>query len=262
MRFIRWDRQGAIVTRAFDYGKEHQLVFEFFARYCQLSREQCGWDPSVRPLPLLSCLPENQKLCQLARTAFEAIGEAVRENLYFDRRHDSRTNSNEDEGKLFERGKPTPSDLLRMSFTEPDGTKHHFLVTPPEYEHHCKSPFGRGTRRCLAYNMETGEVEFVKDSWRINTPESLPEAKIYKRLNENGVAHVLDLHLGGDVPGLVTEWQKEGYDGNHHGFERPKYLHEPLYCHRVFLKQIARKLRDFRTADNLFKGAGDAAQGA
>ncbi|KIY64749.1 hypothetical protein CYLTODRAFT_314204, partial [Cylindrobasidium torrendii FP15055 ss-10] len=48
-RFIRWDRSCAIVTRAFDYSKNPLLFFEFFARFSQLTREQRGLCPSIRP---------------------------------------------------------------------------------------------------------------------------------------------------------------------------------------------------------------------
>jgi hypothetical protein len=46
-RFIRWDRDGATVTRRFDYIKEPQLLAGFFWRYAHLDRSQQGYDASV-----------------------------------------------------------------------------------------------------------------------------------------------------------------------------------------------------------------------
>lgn len=54
MRFIRWDRRGAVVTRAFNYAERHATVFGFFTRYCQLTRQQRGFEPSVSPVHPLS----------------------------------------------------------------------------------------------------------------------------------------------------------------------------------------------------------------
>ena len=47
-RFIRWDRDGAIVTRRFDYGK-HDFLADFFWRYSRLERDLQGYDPSFLP---------------------------------------------------------------------------------------------------------------------------------------------------------------------------------------------------------------------
>ena len=46
-RFIRWDRDGATVTRRFDYIKEPHLLTDFFWRYAHLYRSQQGYDTSV-----------------------------------------------------------------------------------------------------------------------------------------------------------------------------------------------------------------------
>jgi hypothetical protein len=46
-RFIRWDRDGATVTRHFDYIKQPQLLAGFFWRYAHLDRSQQGYDASI-----------------------------------------------------------------------------------------------------------------------------------------------------------------------------------------------------------------------
>ncbi|KAG0691993.1 hypothetical protein DFH29DRAFT_818458, partial [Suillus ampliporus] len=46
-RIIRWDREGAIVTGAFNYNDPH--LADFFYRYARASPEMCGVDTSVTP---------------------------------------------------------------------------------------------------------------------------------------------------------------------------------------------------------------------
>jgi hypothetical protein len=46
-RFIRWDRNGATVTRSFDYIKQPHILAHFFWRYAHLNHSQRGYDTSV-----------------------------------------------------------------------------------------------------------------------------------------------------------------------------------------------------------------------
>lgn len=49
VRFIRWDRSGAIVSEMFDYRKNGQPLVDFLWRFTHLSPVQRGIDESVRP---------------------------------------------------------------------------------------------------------------------------------------------------------------------------------------------------------------------
>ena len=46
-RLIRWDRDGATVTRWFNYNQQPQTLADFFWRYTRLNRRQRGYDTSV-----------------------------------------------------------------------------------------------------------------------------------------------------------------------------------------------------------------------
>ncbi|THG96417.1 hypothetical protein EW026_g5418 [Hermanssonia centrifuga] len=48
-RFIRWDRSGAIVTKAFDYVDSPHLLAEFLIRFSRLNAAQRGFDTTVTP---------------------------------------------------------------------------------------------------------------------------------------------------------------------------------------------------------------------
>ncbi|KAH9947474.1 hypothetical protein B0H21DRAFT_883107 [Amylocystis lapponica] len=46
-RIIRWDRSGAIVTKKFDYTTKPRYLCQFLWRFCQLSPEKQGLDPTA-----------------------------------------------------------------------------------------------------------------------------------------------------------------------------------------------------------------------
>ena len=46
-RLIRWDRDGATVTRRFNYGQRPQTLADFFWRFAHLDRRQRGYDASA-----------------------------------------------------------------------------------------------------------------------------------------------------------------------------------------------------------------------
>jgi hypothetical protein len=48
-RFIRWDREGVVVSAEIDCSKRHELVIEFLQRFNQLTAEQRGLDPTAVP---------------------------------------------------------------------------------------------------------------------------------------------------------------------------------------------------------------------
>jgi hypothetical protein len=48
-RFIRWDREGAVVSCGIDCSQRHELLIEFLQRFNQLTAEQRGLDPTAIP---------------------------------------------------------------------------------------------------------------------------------------------------------------------------------------------------------------------
>jgi hypothetical protein len=46
-RLIRWDRDGATITRRFNYDSQPQILTDFFWRYTHLDCRQRGYDTSV-----------------------------------------------------------------------------------------------------------------------------------------------------------------------------------------------------------------------
>jgi hypothetical protein len=73
-----------------------------------------------------------------------------------------------------------------------------FIISfPPKYTAH--SPFGRATRPMLAFSMETREVVFLKDYWRVDVDGMMKEGKIYALLESKGVPNIAPFGKGNDV---------------------------------------------------------------
>ena len=59
--FIRWDREGVVVSAVIDYSTAPKVVVEFFWRLNQLTDEQRGLDPTATP-----AMPEETE-CSILR---------------------------------------------------------------------------------------------------------------------------------------------------------------------------------------------------
>jgi hypothetical protein len=169
-RLMHWDRNGAVVSRAFDYTKLKYLgVFlQHFDKYV----DRRGHDPSVT-LPTRSQL---RIVPQLDQTELEKRNE---------RHRDFRVMVIPDRG-----------DANKIS---------KFLISyPPKYV--TRSPFGRATRPMVAYDLQESHLVFVKDYWR--PVESDKEGDVYRILVEHKVPHIATFCKGNDVGGNVTVTDK------------------------------------------------------
>jgi Fungal protein kinase len=71
-----------------------------------------------------------------------------------------------------------------------------------------ESPTGRATRAYPVYEKRTGNLYFLKDSWRAATLER--ESDILRELNEKAVRNVPKFVCGGDIAGHTTLSQRFG----------------------------------------------------
>jgi hypothetical protein len=107
--------------------------------------------------------------------------------------------------------KPTPAqerqarDVLDIDRSIPlfkvlvphEGGQYEFIVRAPDARPY--TPPGRATRGFKAYDIAQRRVVFLKDSWRVNLPDILPEGKVYKILNNAKVKHVPKCLASGDI---------------------------------------------------------------
>ncbi|KDQ28303.1 hypothetical protein PLEOSDRAFT_1009535, partial [Pleurotus ostreatus PC15] len=168
IRFIRWDRAGAIISQRVNYIEDCTPLVHFLSLFGRLDRAGKGFDPTVQ------VAPETE------------AGEAK---------------------KYLERWAPrTDQPVFKMDVPSAKGHRtRKFLVwgaiADPE------SPFGRATRGYPGVEVIDGVVSatptFLKEQWR--DVASRPETVTLQELNDKGVKHVPTLVCGGDLPGQETK---------------------------------------------------------
>lgn len=171
VRFIRWDRAGAVVTKRVNYVKNCTSLMRFLRLFGQLDRVGKGFDPTVN----------------LANAADASIAK-----------------------KHLQRWAPKAECLVfKMGIPSADGSKtREFLVWGALAD--AESPLGRATRGYPAVEIVDGAVSqtpvFLKDQWR-NIKGNF-EAETLKELNAMGVEYVPTLICGSDLPGQMTQTHK------------------------------------------------------
>ncbi|KAI0357286.1 hypothetical protein OH77DRAFT_1451608 [Trametes cingulata] len=196
-RFVRWDRSGAIVTRAVDYVTQPEVLCEFLWRMSKQSDEQLGVDPSAIRLSPVD--EDYQLMDEYAKE--QATDLTTEERIVM-----------EEEIKA----DPVVFKYVRLSFRRaieadwpryrlevPSGTKtRSFLVGKPLF--HAHGMAGRGTRGYVALDLETKKFVWLKDAWRVHYELVDQEGSVLSQLNENGVEFVPTLVCHGDIREQTT----------------------------------------------------------
>ncbi|KAI0634524.1 hypothetical protein C8Q77DRAFT_1073085 [Trametes polyzona] len=195
-RFIRFDREGAVLSDAFDYTSDPRTLALFLYRFSRMTRVQRGHDTTAT-----LATDEEQK------TFYDLLGtlKPVPEP-----------------GSTIERGlrhAMTPGwpiyalhvDMLwspaKDAFLDArairERTVHRCLVGRPI--HTADSLVGRGTRTFVGYDLTEKTLLIIKDYWRTVSEDRPSESEIYQHLYEKlGRKRVLNhfptLRGAGDVP--------------------------------------------------------------
>ncbi|KAG6838725.1 hypothetical protein C0991_009190, partial [Blastosporella zonata] len=165
VRFIRWDRAGAIVSQRFDYQKDATHLIDFLWRFSQLSDAARGKDVYVR-----RATEEEADMARIELKEWEPESKVQRPFIVF---------------KI-----PVENGLDREFIA------WHCLDEPDALT-------GRCTRGYPVYEAAKNEKYFLKDGWRAHS--LAPEAEILLLLEKNKVEHVPIYICGGDVPNGVTQ---------------------------------------------------------
>ncbi|KAJ8091664.1 hypothetical protein PM082_020899 [Marasmius tenuissimus] len=176
-RLIRWDRGGAIVSRAFEYAHSRSPLVEFYLRYWQLSRRDQGFEADVMTLDKLD------KDVQVALEHFNRHDEDYWYGLSDQQRVD--VNSPRRWFKLATGGM-------------------RFIVPEPLYHRRFCTPFHRASRYSLAYCVDTKTLCFLKDYWRELSARSLSESDMYNVLKERRIPNIAEKLIGADIPNTET----------------------------------------------------------
>jgi hypothetical protein len=165
-RLMYWDRNGAIVTRAFDYTRLDYLGL--FLRHYDLAVNLRGHDSTIT-------IPS---------------GNLVKRVPNFNQTKLADSNDRHREFRL-----------MLIPDRDDASQESEFLISyPPKYT--SRSPFGMATRPMIAYDLQQSHFVFVKDYWR--PVRSDKEGEIYRILAEKKVPHIAPFGKGNDVPGIVT----------------------------------------------------------
>ncbi|TFK38951.1 hypothetical protein BDQ12DRAFT_650578 [Crucibulum laeve] len=166
-RFIRFDRAGAIVSRAFLYRERSGLLIDFLWRFAHLSRSERGYDTTVREADDAE-----------RALAYEHLAEWKPDQE-----------------------RPILVFTVPAEVTEPaDGRDREVIAWGAMGN--ADSPTGRATRAYPVYDMTMKKVVFMKDTWRSSKLEK--ETAILKELNEKKVRNVPKLLVGEDIPNQIT----------------------------------------------------------
>ena len=167
-RFIRWDREGVVVSAAIDCSQCQDLVIEFLQRFNQLTAEQRGLDPTAIP-----ATPEEIGTFEaaVAKIKIESLKHTIGDRQIYPR--------------------------FRLEVRGADDDVSHYIVGKAlDYN---LGVTGRCTRGFLALDLSTKECVFLKDMWRPNVPGIEPEHIWYEKLAEAKIPHLVKFKHAFDV---------------------------------------------------------------
>ncbi|KAH9849497.1 hypothetical protein C2E23DRAFT_737101 [Lenzites betulinus] len=182
-RLYRWDREGCVVTEAFDFHENPGILLEFFWRYSQVLSAERGHDPTTTV--------GNREAEALFQ---EAIRAHVRAQLDVDGPELDKA-----VGTHYQPGHVT---VVRVYHEPAPGSTVITTHSPLIISRPVVSPLyleGRGTRGYWALDPQTGRVMFLKDTWRAFPADEM-EGDILAHLNECNVRNIPRRDVHGMVP--------------------------------------------------------------
>ncbi|RPD57804.1 hypothetical protein L226DRAFT_467722 [Lentinus tigrinus ALCF2SS1-7] len=223
-RFVRFDTAGITTTKRFNYKARPAILLSLLSRFCRASPQERGHDPTARLVP-----PESE------------IGKMMRGRLE----------------------SPIPDEDIALRYfresldvkwpwwclevhDEVSGEIKSFAVGRP---HYCSvDAFAHATRGYVALDLTTGQLTFLKDSWRPTYGScAIKEGSVLKKLNAHNVPFVPTVLCHGDLPGQVSTSQdvaatsEVSYLGGHTG-----YIH-----YRLSMKEVGKPVEDFENGAQL-----------
>ncbi|KAJ8469791.1 hypothetical protein ONZ51_g8762 [Trametes cubensis] len=252
-RLCRWDRSGLIVSGAFDIHDRPDLLCEFLSRFAHASNSARGHDETVEMATadeesfFKGAITEHVR--KQLRLEGDALDEAIREHY-------------------------EPSHVMTMHVNAVDPTRpnraggvQRYLVSRPVVSPRYLT--GRATRGYWAVATETGQVVFLKDTWRLPDEK---EGDVMIGLNRAGVRNVPSVLAHGDVysaPPRVGEklspidaqlTMSDRYDGKAWICRvRGKEIAVSTHVHyRLVLGSVGYPLTRFKGTDELLRTTYDA----
>ena len=178
-RLFHWDRAGAIISEPIYYTKGgNRELAEFLWRYDRLDRVQRGFDPTVFDAT-------KEEAAAFDNAIKSAVTEGNRVLL---------------KGLIDSVGNNVDYPRKRIDTLSEDEQVESYVVGRPIAI--AGSPTGRATRGFVAMSR-TGELVFLKDSWRPDIPGMMGEGHWFKRLEKS--RNICALVHGSEVKCVVAE---------------------------------------------------------
>ncbi|EJF59448.1 hypothetical protein DICSQDRAFT_172045 [Dichomitus squalens LYAD-421 SS1] len=198
IRFVRWDRSGALVTRSFNYVENWRSLCEILWRISNCSVTDLGLDPTATQL-----YPDDADYQRMDADALPNDSDAD------DTERDLMPEELADDSKyvftyvreMF--AKSLNATWPRYRVEVPYGpSMRTFLIAKPSFR--AKGLAGRGTQGYVAVDCESGELVWLKDTWRAHYIIIDPEGDILQKLNDVKIVNVPTLVCHGDIAKQVT----------------------------------------------------------
>jgi len=235
-RLLRWDRGGVIYTAPFPW-KDGNL-FEFLWRFNHLSGIDRGHDVTV------SSADDDEAELALpmlkTRPNFEDL---KKEHLH--------------------------RILVWDDCARTEGPRRYIT---PSARWTTEALIGRATYGYIAYDVENGNLVYLKDFWRVDYPDIQKEGDIYRELHEAEVPNIAEMDRAGDVPlishldselqvaaGAVQRTRTQDYVDKEWCPGRPHV--EPYVHYRLVLKTLGRSLNQYKSTRQLCEVIRDAIVG-
>jgi len=233
-RLLRWDRSGIIYTAPSNLADGY--LSEFLWRFNHLFPADRGYDATVSPAD-----SDDAELALPKLRTYPKFENVQKENLHRILVWDDRS----------------PNDAPRRYIT-------------PSAKWATEALIGRATFGYIAFDVERGELAYLKDFWRVDHPEIQKEGDVYRELHEAGVRNIAKMGRAGDVR-LTTN---HGHVRASVGVQRTRtqdYLNhpwcpgrpvvEPYVHYRLVLETVGMPLNRFRSTRQLCEVIRDAIVG-
>jgi hypothetical protein len=162
-RLLRWDRSGIIYTAASNLADGY--LFEFLWRFNHLSPVDRGYDATVS-----SADNDEAELALPKLRTYPKFENVQKENLHMILVWDDRSLN--------------------------DGPRRYIT---PSAKWATTALIGRATFGYIAFDVERGELVYLKDFWRVDHPEIQKEGDVYHELHEAEVRNIAKMGRAGDV---------------------------------------------------------------
>ncbi|KAH9975124.1 hypothetical protein BGW80DRAFT_1204651, partial [Lactifluus volemus] len=236
-RFLRWDRSGVLYTKPFKLADGE--LFQFLWRFDHLSAVDRGHDTSVSPVD-----DDEAELALPKLKTYPTFEKVQRSHLH-----------------------------KMLVWDDRDRHEKPRCYITPSVKWATDALIGRATFGYIAYDVESGNLVYLKDYWRIDHPDVQREGDVYGELHGAHVPNIAKMSRACDVPqisgrgALQVQWPQVQRTRTQDYLSRPGGAYswcpghprvEPYIHHRLVLETVGMPLNHFKSTRQLCEVIRDA----